>query len=262
MLSLEGLQKAVARSVLGHAALGLSPLMASGAADPYRRMRIYQNNTRSTLTATLKTVFPVTVRLVDERFFGYAANEFIRTNPPNEPRLVRYGADFPAFLRTFKGLEDLPFVSEVARLEWAIAEALDEASLPAVPIAALNGNAAETPELVLQPSLRLVISHWPVLAIWSAHQDGGAPTCGWHRRPERIALWRTGDNIRFSKLSGAEFSFRYSLAHGHGLDKAVSRALTHEPMFDLTGSLVRLFGDGLVSRVRFDDFHQIEGLPQ
>jgi hypothetical protein len=67
--------------------------------------------------------------------------------------------------------------------------------------------------------------------------------------------------VRFSRLSSAEFSFRYSIAMGLGLDKAVSRALTHEPMFDLAGALVRLFGDGLVAKVRFDEFHQIEGLP-
>jgi hypothetical protein len=262
MLSLDGLQRTVARAVLGRTDFGLSPLVAAGRADPYRRMRIYQNNTRASLTSTLMTVFPVTVRMVDERFFRYAANEFIRENPPGEPRLVRYGSSFPAFLRTFKGLEELPYVAETARLEWAIAEALDEASRPAVPIAALNGATGETaPELVLQPSLRMVISHWPVLAIWSAHQGGGAPTRGWHRKPERIALWRSGDNIRFLRLGGAEFSFRHSLARGSGLDKATARALTHDPMFDLAGALVRLFGDGHVACVRFDDFHQIEGLP-
>ena len=68
----------------------------------------------------------------------------------------------------------MPFVAETARLEWAIAEALDAASLPATAVAALDGDDGEaTPELVLQPSLRFVISHWPVLSIWSAHQDGG-----------------------------------------------------------------------------------------
>lgn len=262
MLSLERLQQTVARSVLGGSSLGMSSLFEVGRADPYRRMRIYQNNTRASLTNTLMTVFPVTVRMVDERFFRYAANEFIRKNPPTEPRLVRYGSEFPAFLRTFDGLEELPFIAETARLEWAIAEALDEASLPPVPIAALNGSdGSHTPEIILQPSFRQVISHWPVLAIWSAHQDGGAPTRGWHRKPERIGLWRAGDNVRFTRMSSAEFSFRYSLSMGLGLDKAVARALTHEPMFDLAGALVRLFGDGLVAKVRFDEFHQIEGLP-
>lgn len=255
MLSLERLQNTIAQTVLGRPHAGVSSLVSARRGNPYRRLRIYENNTRASLTATLMAVFPVTVRMVDERFFRYAASEFIRRNPPSEPRLVRYGADFPNFLRTFEALAEMPFVSETARLEWAIAEALDAASLPPLTLAALNGDASlVTPELALQPSLRLVVSLWPVLSIWSAHQNGGSPDIpgGWQRRVERIALWRQGDSIRFVRLSNAQFSFRYSLKMGLGLEKAVSRSLTHEPMFDLLGALVGLFGDGLVTGIRFN----------
>jgi hypothetical protein len=251
MLTLENLQRTVARTVLGKPHFGLSPLLTAGRADPYRRLRVYQNNTLMSLTSTLIAVFPVTTRLVDERFFRYAASEFIRFYPPSEPRLVRYGAEFPNFLRTFDGLAEMPFVAETARLEWAIAEALDEASLAAIAIAALEEVGEATPKLALQPSLRFVISHWPVLSIWSAHQDGGdlESVRAAQRKPERVAVWRAGENVRFSLLSSAEFSFRYSLKVGFGLEKAVARALTHDPMFDLVGALVRLFGDGLVTEV-------------
>ena len=162
MLTLDRLQYTIANAVLGNAQFGLSPLLEVGPSDPLRRLRVYQNNTRSSLTSTLLAVFPVTARLVDERFFRYAASRFIRFHPPSEPRLVRYGSAFPNFLRTFEGLADMPFVAETARLEWAIAEALDEASLHPAPLAALTAAAEETPELVLQPSLRFVVSHWPL----------------------------------------------------------------------------------------------------
>ena len=115
-----------------------------------------------------------------------------------------------------------------------------------------RNDAAATPELVLQPSLRFVISYWPVMSIWSAHQAGGdiEKISGWTRKAERIALWRNGDSIRFALLSSAQFSFRHSLSVGLGLETAAARALTHEPMFDLVGALVSLFGDGLVTGIR------------
>ena len=126
MLSLERLQKTVARSVLGMPHFGLSPLLSSRHA-PTRTgaLRIYQNNTRASLTATLMAVFPGD-RAAGRRALLPLRGE--RVHPPpsaEEPRLVRYGAEFPAFLRTFEGLEEMPFVAETARLEWAIAEALD-----------------------------------------------------------------------------------------------------------------------------------------
>ncbi|TJW87106.1 MAG: DUF2063 domain-containing protein, partial [Mesorhizobium sp.] len=82
MLPLESLQNTIAQSVLGKPQFGLLSLVSAGRADPHRRLRIYENNTRASLTATLMAVFPVTVHMVDERFFRYAASEFIRRHPP------------------------------------------------------------------------------------------------------------------------------------------------------------------------------------
>ncbi len=254
MLSLEHLQSTVKAAILSGAPAALGGCLLGGCSDAARRFCIYQNNTRESLTATLMAVFPVTVRMVDERFFRYAADAFIRANPPSEPRLVRYGAAFPAFLREFDGLAEMPFVAEAARLEWAIAEALDVAALPQLTIEALDGGpVAVTPDIALQPSLRFVNSHWPVFSIWRAHQGDAVPLDPglFSRRGERVALWRSGDAVRFALLEGATASFRASLKAGLGLPKAVSRALTHDPMFDLAANLVGLFADGLVTGVAF-----------
>lgn len=255
MLSLEALQKTIAQSVLGRPYFGVSPLLEGKHYDPYGRLRIYRNNTRASLTSTLMAVFPVTVQLVDERFFRYAASEFVRLLPPAEPRLVRFGADFPNFLRTFEGVSAMPFVAETARLEWAIAEALDASARPALGQSTLqDGGDDTTPDLILQPSLRMIVSHWPILSIWSAHQDGGRfePMEGNVRRAERLAVWRQDETVRFARLDAAQFAFRYSLKAGHGLEKAALRALSHNPMFDLAGAVTALFNDGLVAHIRFD----------
>jgi hypothetical protein len=252
MLSLEHIQSRLASFVIGGEPIGgLSGLVTAGAGNAQARLRVYQNHTRSSLTSTLMTVFPVTVRLVDERFFRYAASEFIRRQPPREPRLVRYGEALPRFLRSFHRLADKPFVAETARLEWAIAEALDAASPPACPISALQPLSATSPELRLQPSLRLIASHWPVLSIWSEHQQDAAamPRSHADRSSQRVALWRSGDRLRFAMLDPAEFAFRHALAHDQGLERAASRALAQEPLFDLVSALSRLFGDGLVTEV-------------
>jgi hypothetical protein len=181
------------------------------------------------------------------------ASEFIRRHPPVESRLAHYGAGFPRFLKTIDTLSDMPVVAETARLEWAIAEALDAASLPPRSIAEYdNIDLGPSPDIVLQPSMRLIVSHWSILSVWMAHQREAAVDqhSAWTRRPERVALWRTGDSVRLILLDRANFAFRHSLKHGLGLEHAISRALALDPAFDLVSALVRLFGDRLVTNVR------------
>ena len=66
-----------------------------------RRVAIYRNNTFILLTDALGATYPVVRRLVDDRFFGYAAHAFITAHPPSHGRLYAYGGGLPAFLDGF-----------------------------------------------------------------------------------------------------------------------------------------------------------------
>src|SRR5215471_6617276 len=120
MLPLRDLQDAMTVSVLRSADAPLAALVRADGIAFDGRLKVYRNNTFSSLTAALKDSFPVVCQLVDERFFGYAAQEYIRTHPPRAPRLAEYGEDFADFLAGFEPARRLPYLSDVARLEWAI----------------------------------------------------------------------------------------------------------------------------------------------
>jgi len=261
MSSIETMQSIVARAVLAAEPGDVLGLLARGRFDPARRLNIYRNNTRSSLTETLKVVFPVTVQLVDERYFNYVAGCFIRSSPPKEPRLSRYGADFPTFLARFEGTAGMPFVSETARLEWLIAEALDSPlQRPCRLIELYDGLSNGSIGISLQPSLRLLLCRWPALSIWAAHQPGAdADRLGELRRePERIALWRHGETIRFMRLDAANFAFWRALVRGSGLETAVHRACRHAPAFDIARALTGLFVGELVAGIHRSTFSQQE----
>ncbi|THK38976.1 DUF2063 domain-containing protein [Ensifer sp. MPMI2T] len=249
MSSIETLQNVVARAVLTTGPADILPLLARGRFDPARRLNIYRNNTLVSLTTTLKAVFPVTAWLLDERYFSYVARCFIRSSPPQEPRLSRYGAGLAPFLARFEGTTHMPFVSEVARLEWKIAEALDAPlQRPSTLIELYEGLSSGSFALFLQPSLRLVLCRWPALSIWAAHQRGGDADklADVNREPERVALWRHGDTVRFLRLDAAEFAFWHMLMRGRGLEAAVARACRYSPEFDIARALTGLFVSELV----------------
>jgi hypothetical protein len=248
MSSLAELQSQMTQAIFkGHAA-DIEQALVAGRADPTRRFAIYRNNTFLSLTAHLKAVFPVTAKLGDERFFAYAANEFIRRAPPREPRLSSYGAEFPKFLASFQASRATPILAEMARLEWAVQSALTTISRPIIDIAKLidaGPDAAQAP-LDLQSSLGFVVSHWPLARLWASSGELLEPLS---RRITRLALWREKDSVRVVELTSARLAFWHALARGFSLELSANRAVARDGNFDLPAELRGLFGAGLVTGI-------------
>ena len=248
-LPLLEVQRRMRDAILTGESRALDGMLAAGAADPLGRLRIYRNNTFASLTEALMTTFPATVNLVDPRFFRFAADAFIRAYPPREPRLAAYGAAFPEFLSRFPAAASLPWLADVARLEWMLSAAGQVAeATPATPDILALPSGEPAAQLVLQPSLRFVLSRWPVEALWEANRRGpAADAFEMVRRHTRLQLRRRGEDVAIAELTPAAFSFRRALAFGRSLEAATARALGRDPRFDLTAELLGLFHAGLVT---------------
>jgi hypothetical protein len=235
-------------AILTGEAQALDGYLAAGLADPLKRLEIYRHNTFSSLTEALMTTFPATVNLVDARFFRYAADAFIRAHPPREPRLAVFGADLPAFLARFPAASGVPYLADVARLEWAVCSTgqVPEAA-PASPDIMKHLCGQAPTGLVLQPSLRFLVSRWPVDVLWDANRTAPAMhQFELMRRPTRLQLRRRGDSVAIAPLTPSVFVFRRTLAAGWPVEMAASRALGRDPLFDLVAELLELFRNGLV----------------
>jgi hypothetical protein len=252
MRSLAELQSAMTRAVLSGDAAPLVAEITAPKADPLRRFAIYRNNTFLSLTRHLKAVFPVTARLGDERFFSYAAYEFIRRHPPREPRLASYGSSFAGFLAKFPPCRSAPILPAMASLEWAVHAALTSAEKTPIAPASL-AEFASTPSglrLVLQPSLNFNVARWPILPLWQGSHPNGEPLA---RRTTRLGVFRSGDRVRVHELPPARFAFWRSIVRGAALDHAAARGLARDPMFDVVDEILTLFRSGLV--VATDNVH-------
>jgi Putative DNA-binding domain len=141
-----------------------------------KRFSVYRNNVASSLTRALEASFPTVRKLVGEEFFGAMAVVFLRAHPPASRMLMLYGAEFPAFLKSFPPVAHLGYLPDVARLDQAIREsyhAADSTPLPDAEFQRLMGADLARLRLALAPSLRLIRSRWPLHGIWAANADGG-----------------------------------------------------------------------------------------
>jgi hypothetical protein len=242
MLPLNELQGALADSVLRGDDGPLAAIIRDDGIGFGRRLQVYRNNTFSSLTAALKDTFPVVCQLVDERFFGYAAREYIAAHPPAAPRLAEYGADFADFLAGFEPARRLTYLPDVARLEWAINgayHAADTRSLDPARIAALPQERYAALHLVPHPSCRLFASEFPVDRIWQAHQPGGDLETGIDLSSGgcRLLIDRRAADIRFLTLDAAGFAFFQVLLDGSALQGAYEAAALVAADFNLIVAL-------------------------
>src|SRR5260370_4818558 len=95
------LQMRLRRAVLGGDTAEIVAAILGDGLDPAARVGIYRNHAFATLGDALQGTFPVVCRLVDKRFFAYAAHEYLREHPPHSPSLVHYRPDSSEFLAAF-----------------------------------------------------------------------------------------------------------------------------------------------------------------
>ena len=253
--ALADLQVAIRDALLGGEPLAAARHVSGDGLEPEARLRIYQHHVTSALTATLESTFPVVRRLVDARFFAYAADSFIRQHPPSQPCLAEYGASLAAFLAAFPPCQAHAYLPDVARLEWAIHVARQADEAAPLDVTRLSSIPVETMALLkfrLQPSVSFIDSPWPIDRIWRANQDDASAD-------DVVDLDGGGVHLEIRPLDGdvvlrtlgaSRHAFRRALHGGSGLEHAARIALDMDPGFDLTVEIRQLLLEKLVTDVQ------------
>lgn len=218
-----------------------------------RRFDVYRNNMMVSLIEALEATFPVVQRLVGSDFFKAAAKVYIRQAPPRSPVLLLYGETFGDFLDGFEPAAGVPYLGDVARLEWARvnayhaadAEPLTIGHLAAVPQAQL----AQT-RFMLHPSLRLISSRFPVASLWAATSGADPQAEVDMKRGEDAAVLRPMLAVDLRLLPPGGHAFMAALAGGRPLGEAADRAAQAVEDFDLACHLQGLFQLGAVAALQ------------
>lgn len=149
-----------------------------------RRLSIYRNHHRLSLTAALATHYPSIRAVIGEEAFEQLALDFVVQFPPQDARLACYGAGFATFLAAEARLSDLAYLVDVARLDWALIQAqiADDDRAMLVPDLAAFGEDLSAMRFRLHPAATLIRSHYPLLAIrhlaLSAERQAGEGQAG------------------------------------------------------------------------------------
>lgn len=252
MSALRELQLAFAGAVLDGRADELAPRVRSIEIAGAERVQVYRNNALVSLTQALADVYPVVVRLVGEGFFGQIARAYIRAYPSRSGNLHEFGRQLPLFVCGLPEARDLPYLGDVATLEWAYHEvfhAAEAAPLDLARLAAVPEAAQGRLRFRLHPATRLVASRYPIFAIWSANQDERAPaeTIDLDADPDFLIVARRGLDTYVARIAQGDFVLAGEIAAGTTLSQACDAALAADPSIDVGEAFGRLVASGTIA---------------
>jgi hypothetical protein len=215
-----------------------------------RRFAIHRNNVLSALVNVLAAHFPAVVRVVGEPFFRGLASEFCRRDPPSSPVLSDYGRSFPAFIASYQPVADIPYLADLARLEWLCIEAANaEDAEPIGPaeLAAVPEDSIPSLKLRLHPALRLFHAGLPALTVWELNAGAGpVEQTVLDAKPEFAIVHRPRLTVEVHRVKAPVLALVEGFLKDLPLSKAVASAMatSQDDHFELQAVLAHLITMG------------------
>ena len=226
----------------------------AGKLSATRRLEIYRHNVFANLCGGLQDIYPVVVSVVGKTFFYTAVDEFVRQHPSQSGDLNQYGGEWAAFLGAYPHAQELPYLPDVARLEWAWHQAFHAADARAFDLARLAAIPAGEHAALrfkLHPAARLIQSDFPLLRIWEVNQPAfaGDMAVDWDASGDTLLVYREvvdGVAVMIKRVTLGEHAFLRALQEHATLSAAVNSAVSVDATFELQSVLLDTVQSGVI----------------
>jgi hypothetical protein len=173
--------------------------------------------------------------LVGEAFFDQCARGYRREYASHSGNLQVFGGHFADYLATLPELRTLPYLPDVAQLEWLRQEAVLAADAEALPNAVFK-QALTLPgsAFVLHPGVRRLASKHAVATIFRFAMEPADAGLQLPDAGENVLLWREDGEVAMAVLDEASFACIEAIACGRTLADAYASAQAVDFAFDGT----------------------------
>lgn len=241
------------------------PTGLRGDVDAARRFGVHRNNVMVALVDALASSFPVTRALVGAEFFAEMARGYVLIDPPRSPILAMHGDGFADFIAGHAPAAGLPWLADVARLEYLRVQAFNAADADALGHAQWQALLGEPARLAmtrvqLQPACRWLSSAHPVLSIWQAHQhddeqrDRALSSLDLDSG-ENVLVHRLQWDVRQDALPEGGIAWLDALRAGETLGEALQHTQIRHPLASPDLLFALLLQHGLVTATPFEQDH-------
>ncbi|AOF87848.1 hypothetical protein BSY239_2971 [Hydrogenophaga sp. RAC07] len=215
-----------------------------------RGFMAYQANGHALAERSLMAAYPVIAQLIGRDNFNALARDLWHSEPPRCGDLAQWGDALPVFLANSEQLAEVPYLPDVAQVEWALhrAAGAPDAEPDMASFARLSSEDPESLTLRLAPGTALIPSAWPVVSLVTAHTTG-EPTLAEagqrvrDRVGETAVVWRQGWRPCVAACPANALGLLPALLRGAALTDALGQVPAD---FDFSDWLTQAVHSGLV----------------
>jgi hypothetical protein len=231
--------------------------------DLARGLAVYRSNAQQLAARSLQAAYPVLTLLLGADSASALARALWHAHPPQRGDMAQWGADLTDFIAQDTQLTALPYLPDVARVEWALHQAATVADVaPDLPsLQHLVDHDLDRLTCRLAPGVCAVVSQWPIAALMHAHApllqgtatdrplalssaDAQALEALFEAATAQTTLvWRRGFQPTYRLVDAAEWAFVRQLALGVSLGASLYAAPDD---FDFNAWLPQAVNEGLL----------------
>jgi hypothetical protein len=214
---LRELQQDMQRHLLGASSGVITGIVDSPPLPAADRLAIYRNAYQVRLIDALNDTYPVLHGLLGDEMFFALGESFVAEHPSVHRSIRWYGRELAEYVGRSSPYDEQPVLSEVAMLEWTLAEVFDAPDAVSLSRAALSQiDPSHWSELRFEfhPSVRRLKFHWNTAPIWKAMSRDETPPGPELGDPVEWLLWRQDLQNYFRSMSSAESTAMESARNG------------------------------------------------
>jgi hypothetical protein len=260
-IPLRELQRDMQRHLLGEESEVTAAIVDAPPLPAADRLAIYRNAYQVRLVDALHETYPVLHGLLGDEAWVEMGQAYVAAHPSVFRSIRWYGRELADYLALSTPYSEAPILSEVALLEWTLAEVFDAADAPALARSALSAvepSAWGSLTLQFHPSLRRLSFSWNTAAVWKAmSQEETPPPPEMGPAPIPWLLWRQNLQNYFRSMTAVESAALDSALGGRNfaqLCEDLGALLPQEEIPAAAASLLGAWADsGMIVKVGSSD---------
>ncbi len=258
MPSLRAVQRRLAAEIRGNAAGTPVPddgfagsLRLPPGTDPDSRLAVYRDGYPARIFEALEDAYPAIATICGDGSFTRLARRYLQGCDLSATSLNGIGEHFPTYCTRDELSTQLPFLSDLAHVEWAALRALHSTEQPPVDptlFAAWNMEDWERVVLSFQPSTTLVRSDWPIHDLWQARDTPRDDIdIDLTDRAQDVLLYRRDYEVECRLLTRHESIALDSLLSGSTLGRTMETLAENDPGTDTSQMFGQWLATGLIT---------------